>query len=125
MKKLLIASALGLGFLLPAVHANASPADIPQGELTGAKWVPWQNNYEESTSYRASDVGSKAGIWLKKVDKDDGDIEYKHYQTNCSGGPVIKDAEIEVEHGYYKRKTDYDAVDNPYKADAIRSLICR
>ena len=68
---------------------------------------------------------SKAGIWLKKVDKDDGDIEYKHYQTNCSGGPVIKDAEIEVEHGYYKRKTDHDAVDSLNKADAIRSLICR
>lgn len=124
MKKLLITSALGLGFLLPAA-ANASPADIPEGELTGAKWVAWQDNYEESTFYRASDVSSKAGIWLKKVDKDDGDIEYKHYQTNCSGGPVIKNAEIEVEHGYYKRKTDHDTVDSPNKADAIRSLICR
>ena len=125
MKKLLIASALGLGFLLPSVHANASPANIPKGELTGAKWVPWQNDYEDATSYRAKDVGSKRGIWLKKVDREDGDIEYKHYQTNCAGGPVIKDAEIEVEYGFFKRKGDYDVEDNPHKADAIRSLICR
>ena len=125
MKKLLIASALGLGFLLPAVHANASPANIAKGELTGAKWVAWQNNYEESVAYRAKDVGSKTGIWLKKVEKDDRDTEYKHYRADCAGGPVIKDAEIEVKFGYLKRKTDYDAVDNPYKADAIRGLICR
>lgn len=102
-----------------------SAINISKEELVNAQWVAWQNNYEKSVSYRASDVGSKAGIWIKKIDKDDRDTEYKHYQTNCSGGPVIKDAEIEVEHGFYKRKTDYDTVDNPNKADAIRSLICR
>ena len=103
----------------------SSPMNISKEELTGAQWVAWQNNYEKSVSYRASDVGSKTGIWLKTVDKDDRDTEYKHYQTNCAGGPVIKDAEIEVEYGFFKRKGDYDVEDNPHKADAIRSLICR
>ena len=105
--------------------SSASEINIPKEELTNVQWTPWKNNYEESVSYRVKDVGSKTGIWLKKVDKDDRDTEYKHYRADCAGGPVIKDTEIEVKLGFLKRKTDFDAVDNPYKADAIRGLICR
>ena len=126
MKKLLIASALGLGMLLPSVHAMAddAPYAIPESELQDAQWQFWQDRHDETRYYRVKDAGSRHGIWIKEVDKDDGDVTYKHYQTDCSGGPVVKDAKIEVEHGTVERKSKYDTVDKPNKADALRSLIC-
>ncbi len=128
MKKLLIASLLGMGFLIPSVHANAgsSPANIPQGELLNAKWQVWEDRYDETLYYRVKDKSSRQGIWIKEVDKDDKDTTFKHYSTNCSSGStVMKDAEIEVKlGGYLDREMEHDVVDSAFKAGALRSLIC-
>lgn len=127
MKKLLIASALGLGIFLPSVHvmADGAPHDIPKSELQNAQWQLWQDRHDETRYYRVKDVGSRNGIWIKEVDKDDGDVTFKHYRADCSGSPVVKDAEIEIEHGRLDREVEHDTVNNPTKADALRSLICR
>ncbi len=124
MKKLTIAT-MGLCIMISSV--NAEPIHpMPLDELQASQWSVLKDKKDETLYYRTKDVSSKKGIWLKSVDKDDQDTEYKHYQTHCAGtNDVIKDAEIEVKkNGTLKHEIKNDKVEKITKANTIRSLIC-
>lgn len=108
------------------VQAAGSIVQISKDELQSAQWTQLKEKKDEVVYYRASDVGSKNGVWLKSVENKDNETEYKYYTTDCSGkNAVVKTAEIDVKkNGELKREAENDPVKDVAKADAIRALIC-
>ncbi len=120
MKKTLISLTIALGLI--STSAVAAPQDTSQETLEKMTWQQIKDK-EKKTIYYAKDAD---GVWIKSVDKKDGETDYKHYRTDCgSQSDVIKDAEISVEKdGTIEREPKNKTTQRTRKADRIRSLIC-